>query len=200
MGNSLDRIWAGDRYSTLLRAQWADFQTANLSRDPAITDAWWRELTLRWMNEVEIPESQLEGLIAVANELLFGPESEVFKLYDDTQPALAELVERGYVLAVVSNWDVSLHRVLRMFDLEKYFKVRIASLEHGVEKPDPEIFHIALRQLGASPSETIHIGDNPLDDFEGAMRAGLRSVLLDRRSAAPSENCISSLLDLKNLI
>ena len=89
----------------------------------------------------------------------------------------------GYSLAVISNWDRSLPWVLDMYGLTGYFDMALASLVEGVEKPDPRLFEIALEKLGARADETIHVGDNPIDDVQGARSAGIHAVLLDRTGA-----------------
>ena len=47
------------------------------------------------------------------------------------------------------------------------------SLDVGVAKPDPAIFHAALETLGAAPERTLLVGDSLGRDGEGARRVGL---------------------------
>ena len=60
---------------------------------------------------------------------------------------MAALSERGYRLALLSNWDQRLRGLLQALDLAAHFEVMIISGEVGVEKPDIEIFRIAERAL-----------------------------------------------------
>jgi putative hydrolase of the HAD superfamily len=48
-----------------------------------------------------------------------------------------------------------------------------------VEKPDPQIFQIALERSGANPANTLYAGDMYDFDVVGARAAGLHAVLLD---------------------
>ena len=48
----------------------------------------------------------------------------------------------------------------------------------GVEKPDPRIFHLALKELGVKPGEAVHVGDFYQVDVLGARKAGLREGIL----------------------
>ena len=50
-----------------------------------------------------------------------------------------------------------------------------------MRKPDPRIFHLALEKAGVRPEEAMHVGDLPEEDAEGARRAGVRPILIDRR-------------------
>jgi HAD superfamily hydrolase (TIGR01458 family) len=45
-------------------------------------------------------------------------------------------------------------------------------------KPSPEYFHMALASIGVEPGDTVMIGDDVVSDTGGAIRAGLRGVLV----------------------
>ena len=49
----------------------------------------------------------------------------------------------------------------------------------GVEKPRPEIFHMALERAGVEAREAVFVGDSYATDIAGARTAGLRGVLFD---------------------
>jgi putative hydrolase of the HAD superfamily len=87
--------------------------------------------------------------------------------------ACRALHERGLRLAVVSNWDVGLAEHLEQLELLPLFDAVVTSAEAGAAKPDPRIFGLALRRLGAKPERTLHVGDSDADR-DGARAAGLR--------------------------
>ncbi|HRK20585.1 MAG TPA: HAD-IA family hydrolase [Fimbriimonadaceae bacterium] len=182
LGAVFDRGDAESTYNRILQSRWREYQELNLSRDESIGDGFWRELTQDWLAKIGLDAGFLEPTLELAHRRLYGDPSVAFCLYADTVPALIALQERGVKLAVLSNWDYSLHRVLRILGLTDYFDVVVASLEEGVEKPEPRIFEVVLERLGADPRKTLHVGDDPLDDVIGASRAGLRSAFLDRSS------------------
>lgn len=107
--------------------------------------------------------------------------------------ALRALSDLGYTLAIVSNTmrtpGVTLRRVLEHYGLLRYFAHAAFSDETRVRKPDPAIFHGALRALGASPGDAIHVGDDPVLDVEGARAAGMRVVQATTRSLATPGPC-----------
>jgi putative hydrolase of the HAD superfamily len=86
--------------------------------------------------------------------------------------SLAELRAHALRLAVVSNWDISLHDHLAELGLAHFFDAVVCSADVGSEKPDPEIFAAALARLGARPERTLHVGDGRSDE-EGARAAGI---------------------------
>lgn len=121
-----------------------------------------------------------------------------FTLFADVLPALDALQGAGLRLAVVSNWDCSLPGVLARLGVAHRFGAISVSARVGVGKPDPAIFHDALRRLGVAPGAALHCGDLPHTDCLGARRAGIRAVLLDRRGTLPEGQCprLCSLLEL----
>ncbi len=94
--------------------------------------------------------------------------------------ALAALAAQGTVLCVTANTmrtpGVVLRKVLDRYGLLAPFKLLIFSDECGVRKPDPEIFHLTLRQIGLAPEEAVHVGDDPVLDVQGAQGAGMRAI------------------------
>lgn len=124
-----------------------------------------------------LPADLLAALVdAYARPILLVPPA-----VDEGAPkALRALAELGYTLAIVSNTmrtpGATLRRVLEHYGLLRYFAHAAFSDETRVRKPDPAIFHGALRALGASPEDAIHVGDDPVLDVEGARAAGMRVV------------------------
>ena len=51
--------------------------------------------------------------------------------------------------------------------------------EHGIWKPDPRIFKLALEATGTPASETLMIGDNPYTDIAGANASGMLSLWIN---------------------
>lgn len=191
---------AAEIYDRKLRSRWPEFRELNKSRDPEVLAAFWDALTHDWMIEAGLDASYKEAILAEAERLLFGEESRVFKIYDDVVPCLQALKEAGVRLGVISNWDHSLHRTLAMFGIGDYFEVVLASLEEGVEKPDPGLFHIALERLGVGPEDVLHVGDNAVDDWQGARAVGMRAVLIDRDVDEPSPTVITHLEQLHGIL
>jgi putative hydrolase of the HAD superfamily len=103
-----------------------------------------------------------------------------FELYDDVPAALEDLAAAGIRVGVISNSHRRLESFLSHFDLERVISAAVSSAEHGLMKPHPSIFHAALQLLNAAPGDAVMVGDHVGHDVEGALRAGLRAVLLNR--------------------
>jgi putative hydrolase of the HAD superfamily len=54
-----------------------------------------------------------------------------------------------------------------------------------VQKPDPAIFQAACRALNVAPQEAVYIGDDPWLDVDGAQKAGLQAVWINRIGCEP---------------
>ena len=106
-----------------------------------------------------------------------------FRAYPEVPAALERLRAAGARLAVVSNWDVSLHDVLERTGLRGLLDAVVISAELGVAKPDPAIFLAALDRLGATVADAMHVGDSPDADVAGARAAGLEVVFVARNGA-----------------
>jgi putative hydrolase of the HAD superfamily len=106
-----------------------------------------------------------------------------FRAYPEVPAVLERLRAGGARLAVVSNWDVSLHDVLERTQLRALVDVVVISAELGAAKPDPAIFRAALDRLGATARDAIHVGDSVEHDVAGARAAGVEAVLVARNGA-----------------
>ncbi len=125
-----------------------------------------------------------------------------WKLYPETEPVLRQLKAQGLELGIISNFDSRLFPVLRGLGIEQYFDtVTISSLSQAA-KPAPKIFHLALDKHAVDPEDAVHVGDSLKEDVEGAAKAGLMSVLIDRSEVevAPGIHRIRSLDQLQPLL
>jgi putative hydrolase of the HAD superfamily len=95
--------------------------------------------------------------------------------YDDVLPGLLRLKDRVLV-GSISNGNADLQTI----GLSHHFKVSVAAHQLGVAKPDAVIFLEACRLLGVAPEDAVYVGDDVLLDVQGAQRAGLRAVWMNR--------------------
>ena len=104
-----------------------------------------------------------------------------FRPYPDVQNFLEHAVAIGVSLAVVTNGPSDLQRdKLNVLGVGKLVKAVVISGEHGVAKPDPAIFQLALDGLGVDPKDAWCVGDSLATDVAGAHGAGITAVWLNR--------------------
>jgi putative hydrolase of the HAD superfamily len=99
--------------------------------------------------------------------------------YDDVLPGLAQLQDQ-LVVGSISNGNAD----LRTIGLSHHFKVSVAAHQLGVAKPDAAIFLAACRALDVAPEDAVYVGDDVLLDVQGAQRAGLRAVWMNRTGSS----------------
>ncbi|HYD94341.1 MAG TPA: HAD family hydrolase [Noviherbaspirillum sp.] len=143
------------------------------------------QLDLRVLRRTVLTEAFVEAgadpaLVDCAMEVFSKARNEV-TLFEDVLPALQRLQER-VALGSVSNGVADLHAI----GLAHLFRTSMAAYRTGYAKPAPEIFLAACEALGVAASETLYVGDDPLLDVEGAQKAGLRSVWVNRAELEPA--------------
>lgn len=104
---------------------------------------------------------------------------------DPEAAAVLEEVGGRRPLALVTNFDHPrhVHRLLGEWEIQDCFDVVVVSGDVGVNKPDPAIFDIALKEMELLPQDVIHVGDSA-DDVNGARAAGIEPVLIRRPRSA----------------
>ena len=107
-----------------------------------------------------------------------------FEMYDDVPDVLRSLHASGMKIGLISNTQRCLESFQRHFELEGLFSVAVSSADHGFMKPHPSIFNAALASTGVGAEEAVMVGDSYAHDIEGALRAGMRAVLVARSPSA----------------
>ena len=113
-------------------------------------------------------------LADAAFDVFFAARNEV-QFYDDALLALEFLADR-FPLVALSNGNADVHRI----GIGHYFHASINAQEFGVGKPDPRIFHAAAGAMDMTPSQVLHIGDDPEMDVLGALNCGMQTVWVNR--------------------
>jgi putative hydrolase of the HAD superfamily len=97
------------------------------------------------------------------------------------------LAER-YPLTILSNGfkEVQYYKFAHS-GLQDCFRHTIISEEVGVNKPQPEIFRIALQRNGLTADQVVMIGDSYSSDILGAQAAGIDQIWLHDGPTLPTE-------------
>lgn len=104
----------------------------------------------------------------------------------DSVEALPLLAGADLRLGIVSNSDGTLEERLRDEGICQVGEgpgtpvtAIVDSGAVGVQKPDPEIFRIALDRVGVEPADAVHVGDSVRADVLGAEQAGVGALHFD---------------------
>lgn len=99
---------------------------------------------------------------------------------------LAHLRGKGLKLGIVTNGYTAFQDGnIRALGLHSYFDDIVISEREGLRKPDPLIFDLALRRLGARPEEALMVGDHAENDVQAARQAGLGTVWKEHDDGEP---------------
>lgn len=95
--------------------------------------------------------------------------------FEDVLPGLAQL-GRHLPLGVITNGNADLEAI----GLQHHFQFTLAAAHFGRAKPDPDIFLAACAAMRVAPQEAVYVGDDLRLDVEGAQKAGMRAVWMNR--------------------
>jgi putative hydrolase of the HAD superfamily len=107
---------------------------------------------------------------------------------------LANLVERGFDLGVVSNGCGNVQKLCMDLGYAPYLSVIVDSRRVGLYKPDPAIFLHAAEKLGGDPATMMMVGDSFDRDVLPAKKAGMKTAWLEGTAARECPD--PSLVDL----
>jgi len=102
--------------------------------------------------------------------------------WDQILPGTRDVLERirqKFRIAVISNADGGIERVLSHCGIADCFESITDSAIVGAEKPGWKIFDAALRSMKVRADESLYVGDVYSVDYIGARNAGMQAILLD---------------------
>jgi putative hydrolase of the HAD superfamily len=142
---------------------------------------WWQALALDVLRAASPAAVNIDGKAWFDELYTHFAQPGIWLLYEDARRCLDQLQGR-YRLAVISNFDGRLRRVLGDLGVLARFERLFISSELGCEKPDRAIFRKALKFMNAEPERCIHAGDDPERDWAGAAAVGLGVFRVKRPS------------------
>jgi putative hydrolase of the HAD superfamily len=158
-----------------------------------VLDFWRR--TLSRAAQKDVTESTVEKFVAAHR----GSQAPL-QLYSDTRRCLEQLRSEHRMLGVISNStsEARVRQILDRVGILDYFARVVSSGTEGVEKPNPEIFHRAVRRMNVAPAEALYVGNLAYTDAKAAQSAGLWAVWLNREGFGFGEDPpeITSLLEV----
>jgi putative hydrolase of the HAD superfamily len=90
---------------------------------------------------------------------------------------ILEYCKTKYKIGLITNGkNVIQYGKIDKLNLREYFDTIVVSEEAGVKKPNKLIFENALKNLNLRPEECIYIGDHPINDIDGADKAGMKTI------------------------
>lgn len=133
----------------------------------------------------EFHQRQLDGLV------------EHLPLREDCHSTLNALKAQGIYLSIVSNIDDDyLDPLVEKHGLDDLLDHWTSSEEARSCKPDPAIYHYALKKSGLKLEDVLFVGDSLHHDVAGAAAVGMRSArIVDDTIATPLTHGLSVTAD-----
>ncbi len=106
------------------------------------------------------------------NEML-----NLFKPNKGMPELLSSLKEKGYNLILLSDQTKEWWPFLNTkYDVSSYFDHCVVSYEVGVNKPDPEIYRVALKNTSSAPADCVFVDDLE-KNLPPAEELGMKTIL-----------------------
>jgi len=141
----------------------------------------WRQIVAEVLTDATDPEVCIQVLyqhFATASAWRCAP---------DTGPVLAELAQRGFLVALASNYDHRLRNVVAgLWELQAARHLVVSS-EVGWRKPAHGFFAAVCEVVGVPAGRILFVGDDRQNDFDGPRAFEMNAVLLDPRGSEPAD-------------
>lgn len=147
-----------------------EFQKANLEKKEALKagihhEEFWLAFAKR--KGAQLPESWVQDFKNIVKKSL--------RVNPEMYAMVAELKKKQIPVAMLSNIDGGLAKLIREFGLYEPFNPCLLSCEMGCDKPDPKIFHALLRELNVPACEIIFI-DDLQENVDAAQKLGIDAI------------------------
>lgn len=121
-------------------------------------------------------------------------------LYPEAKEILSQLKQKGLKVGVITNGlESDVGKIMSKIQFDPcFFDVVVTVSTVNRMKPEQEIFHHALSILNVTPSEALFVGDTIEYDYEGAKKAGLKALLIDRHDRITGD--YEKIHDLKEIL
>jgi putative hydrolase of the HAD superfamily len=171
------------------RQESADFADSFRTSEAREHDRW-RQIVAEVLDDVTHPDACFQELFA------HFARPDAWRLDPDAGDTIAALEKQGCILGLASNYDHRLRSVVAGLPELAPLRHLAISSEIGWRKPAREFFAAVCRMANLPPEQVFHVGDDPVNDYDGARAAGLPAALIDPRGRCDRPGSLRSLKDL----
>ncbi|SMP34984.1 HAD family hydrolase [Chryseobacterium profundimaris] len=131
----------------------------------------------------QINKDQLNEFYQKSEDLFL--EYKPVVIFENLHQLFEEIKNQGKTINILSNTGFIKGKTMRKFlmneNLDQYIDFHIYSDETNCSKPNPKIFQEVknrLKHRDLNLNQILHIGDNPVADYDGAKKFGFNAHLL----------------------
>jgi len=162
--------------------------------EAAAAKRWWQPIVFAALGrpkDADAFEATFEALFS------HYAKASAWRVHPSLPAMLARLRARGLALAVCSNADSRLVRVLKALGLRDMFDFVLLPAEAGAAKPDAAMFAALARRFGMRPEAVLHLGNDRREDEQAPPMAGVHGRLWH---LAPEDDADAAWARLEGLI
>lgn len=127
--------------------------------------------------------------------------NEEVQLFPEALSVLNHLKTAGVPLVLITNGPSDGQRTkIKSLGIAHYFRSVCISSETGLAKPDKHAYTSAADALNIKVSNLLMVGDSMHNDYNGALAAGAKALLLDRHGKSPASSGIKRIASLGELL
>ena len=158
-------------YHPLNEQLWVLYRADQITKDELNRTRFLKPLEHYGIHDVELADHLSEDYV------YWSPR--IVRLVPGTMELLDYLKPKYHLHLITNGFQEVQHTKLSGSGLEPYFETLTVSEEVGVKKPNPEIFHYALRKANATAEGSLVIGDEMAVDIDGARAAGIDQIFFN---------------------
>jgi 2-haloacid dehalogenase len=177
IGRELERLFGADAAARLL-ARYHELEPQVQHEDSSRTYREVLNVTLARLAEAERLPLPPEETDALARSLPRWPA------FPDVRPALQEVRERGWRLAILSNTDRDFIEA-SIEQIGGEFELTIVATEIGSWKPSPWHWEVFLARSGADREHHVHVAQSLFHDVAPSLKLGIPVVWINRLGEEP---------------
>jgi putative hydrolase of the HAD superfamily len=129
---------------------------------------------------------------------IMAEDDDAVIIFPGVPDTLRSLKAKGILLGVITDTSQPLTVKLNWFERGGFVNVWdsiIPSWEVGINKPHPEIYHLALQQVGVRPDQAIFVGHKAYE-LAGARSVGMKTVAFNYDEDAKADFYIENFAEL----
>ncbi|MEM4577090.1 MAG: HAD family hydrolase [Candidatus Nezhaarchaeales archaeon] len=143
-----------------------------------------------WFKSFDLNLSVSEALNSIRDKV---------EVYSDVRKALVKLSSKRD-LVISSNLSKDFIDVaLEAIGFRNFKAIFSCVTDLGLIGKTPEFYTFILKRLGVPPRAVLHVGDDPIKDYENPIRVGMKAILI-KRSGNATYPYVRDLMELLNIL
>lgn len=179
------------RYKMINDNYWAGYHNNRVSKEKLRVGRFYDSLKEFGVRDADLAERMAQSYIDLSPKMT--------ALFPDAIEVLNYL-QKKYALHLITNGFAEVQWIkLEHSGLKPFFEHIIISEEVGTQKPNKEIFEIAMQRAKTTTDHCIMIGDNMNTDIAGARSAGMDQIFFNPHKKHTREKATYQIAELKEL-